>query len=494
MKISPYSSRFLSRFIVKDAFDINDLNKVYPVLFFDTEHIESATLFVNSSKEYKAKAFKTKKTVLRGVGLFLEYCSAVDAVIEDFNALKNVAQCFYDTLIKGTISDESISLLWSPKKKRAANTIIHYIELYLNYCLNELSLINIFGPKFVGNKHYGKYQEYKLLSHLDRTKRNLNRLREDAKYQAVDFKLVKRKNSEKENREVKRFPPEKAFEMISSGCIVSRNSKIPIIKRFNVRNALLFSMYLFAGLRSTESLQLYTDDVEISKNLDQLNVHLAHPEEAPIIYHGEQMTRSEYLARAYRLKPRTELAGTKSAGWKGLEELDATTKSTALIWVAPEEVKLFLISLHTLYMNIRSEWIKNAPYRHPYYFVAEDGSPLKYNAVHKIWKQTCNRVGLTGLRRDGQHIHGARHNIAKILQELKLPTVVIKTVLHHVNILSQEKYKGIDVNEAQIKINLAFNEIVHGKLDGSKIDERNCHMKSDPKMIFTDLRKISGVI
>jgi len=384
--------------------------------------------------------------------------------------------------------------LWPARSVILVNDIIYYAQKYIQYCLDELNILNIHGSSVAAKKCYSKHESYKLFSHLDNQKNNLDALRTAAKYQSPTLNLVKKDKVQRLVKSDKRFPSNKSLEMITTGCLISNNVKISFNKRFNIRNSLLFSMYLFAGLRGSEPLQIYKDDIDISKNLDQLNVQLAHPKYAPIIFQGKKMTRSEYLEKAFKLKPRNELGGTEWAGWKGLEELDPVTKATTIVWIAPLEIKQFMISLHSLYMSIRSEQMKNAPFKHPYYFVAEDGSPLKDSAVSKAWKQACNRVGLTGTASDGQNRHGCRHNIAMLLEELKFPAVVIKTVLHHRCILSQEQYKSLGLKKAQEIINKAFDEVNNGEQDGSKINNEYCKMKTDPKMIFTDLNKIAGIM
>jgi len=489
-----YSSRYLSRFIIKDAYDISDLNKVYPVLFFDTEHVESATIFVNTSIKYRKASLDTKRSALRALGLYFEFNSSTSVIIDDLIILYATSQSFYDALIRGTINDDSMDILWEARSILLANKIINYVEEYLVYSLEELEHLNIHGSNASAKQCYNRLKEYRVLGHLECQKRNLDKLRGQAKYQGESLKLVKREQEQSQKSQIKRFPPNKAIEMITKGCVVSHNPSIPFVDRFNVRNSLVFSMYLYGCARGSEPFHLYCEDIEISKNLDQLNVQLAHPRKAPIIFNGVEMTRAEYLAKAYKLKSRNELGGTFWAGWKELEELDSRTKSTSLIWIAPKEIKQFIIALHKLYIPIRAKRMKSSPFQHPYYFVAEDGSPLKDGAVAKMWKQTCKRIGLTGLAVDGQNRHGARHNIAMLLGELGIPSVVIKTVLHHKSILSQVQYQRVGVKDAQSKINQAFYEIKNGDMNGDKISNEYCYMNSDPEMFFTDVNNLAGVM
>lgn len=484
-----FSSRFTSRFVIKDGYGVKQNHKVSPLLFFDGEVVSSAFIFVYDSHYYKNAALSTKRDVLYAIGLFYEFCCNEKVVIDNIVVMRFMLNKFYDTLIRGTLGIEDTELLWSARNVVDANKIIVYVKRYIEYSLRDLTVINIYGSKQENDKVYGAVAEYSMLSHLESQKKNMDALRKSVNYQGINLDFINKERANYSAAINEGFPKEKAFELITKGCLISKNEKIKFKNRFNARNALLFCMYLFGGLRKSEPLHLFIDDLEIGD--DQLNVQLAHPVRAPIIYNGDKKTREEYLWDCFKLKPRTQLSKTEHAGWKNLEELDKHTMSTNVIWVAPNEIKLLIMQLHQLYIEKRYEWIKKSDYKHPYYFVDENGGPLKVIAVDRAWRQACKRINLTGSRKDSENIHGARHMIGKMLKDLGFAPNVIKTVLHHKNIHSQIQYQRIGIKDAQRTINDAFIECNAGRMNGEKISLDYCWPKTDKNLIVTGINEIA---
>lgn len=504
---SIFKNRWTSRTQVIIARDSKNRNEPHPILFFDSFEVKSATQWM--IERLNERKLMTKVQALKAVGLFFEYYLASGKAIESFQHLKAILQSYYNARLSGTIRrDEGFTdihaLYWTPVSLRTVNNEVDNIERYLTYCVTKNTVISGTCEKerylllAITSAHRKARSfnrslsaQYGFKSHLKNNYETLKRDRELCIYEDfIPFEgLIDRNRGRTSNvsfSEKKRFLQNNVLDMITSGCRVSRDLNKPFYKQYNVRDMLLFSMYLLGGLRLGEPLHLWTRDIQLNSNGDCLNVYLCHPELSPNVFEGRLMTRDEYLFSQYGLRPRTLRLGEATyVGWKDLAYHDEYGKFAMLIWLAPPVLKKLLVKLHEIYVTtIRPEYMSRSKYNHPYYFVTEEGREMTYHGVRKQWSLAANRIGLRGQRCAGENIHSARHNYAMSLEEMGFDNHVIQSALHHKSPFSQNVYKKPSISSITEKISEAFERIEKGELGAVHIKAEDVRSKIDPQNRF----------
>ncbi len=488
-------------------------NGTRQLLFVDAKEVSSANAWIFRGK-YKSRKPKTQIAALSAVGLFIEfYLSENSPNLQSFEHLCAFSARFYSARLNGTYSSSQLSpdktgLYWSAITTLEADREISYIESFVHFCATKLQMLSFvdIDAAFISQitKSYQnvsskqssvRLKNYSMLSHLTRDKEKLSRKRREGYYDNYLplLSLVERDTSTKRsiaNTNPVAFPSNRVLDMIIEGCRISKNINLPYHKQFNVRDQLLFSLYLFGALRGGEPLHIWTRDVSIgAKGLDVL---LWHPEDSGIKDKNEVITRKEFLMRHYGILPRTlrpVKADATYVGWKSI--LMTGNESDKLfapvVWIlTPDEIQQFIVKLTRLYLNIvRPESMSRARHDHPFLFVSEGGEVLTDRAARKQWDAAARRIGLTGRRSLGENRHAARHYCAMQLMEAKLDTTVIQAALHHTSPLSQRIYTRAEYSNASKKIQEAYQRISTGDLRSEYISPAYVKSKIDPFRQFS---------
>ncbi|WP_095191428.1 gamma-mobile-trio recombinase GmtY [Pseudomonas sp. Irchel 3E19] len=228
-------------------------------------------------------------------------------------------------------------------------------------------------------------------------------------------------------------------------------------RRCSVRDQLIPIMMHGAGLRESQALHLWVQDVEIDPH-DPLKalIRIYHPEEGKALGGWKSVSgktnRSAYLREVYALPPRNQLRGTRRVGWK-TRYVDHRDGYIQLYWFPDDFGRLFL----TLW-NEHLYYIASVERQHPYAFISYEkrslGKPYTLNAFNENYAAALARIGLNPAKVEGLSPHGHRHAYGRRLVRANVDSIVIKKALHHSSMESQGVYTTpsiMDVNEALTK-------------------------------------------
>lgn len=211
-----------------------------------------------------------------------------------------------------------------------------------------------------------------------------------------------------------------------------------------LRDALIVVLQRCGGLRASEALHLFVDDVDLDSTTGAAHVVLAHPEEAEQqvqLKTGDgvrTLTRTQYLQLVYNRAPRTQMGGSEHLGWKGCEVDKALGYRARVYWV-PSAWGIVFARLYTEYLRRRPRGVK-----HPYLFVAfrddHRGAPYAIGQYHKNFAAAVRRIGLPSQKPLGTTTHGLRHAYMQTLVDLEIAPQDRKLMIRHASLQSQEAY------------------------------------------------------
>lgn len=188
------------------------------------------------------------------------------------------------------------------------------------------------------------------------------------------------------------------------------------------------SLLLFGGLRKSEPLHLWVDDVQFTEVGARLFLH--HPADSMVRdAAGGVMSRRSLLWARYGLLPRCALHKDRSfAGWKGVRGDD---KGSLVVWLPGEGIEELMHNLLWNYVMIERPRIMRIRRAsglpdHPYLFVSSGesvgaqgtkvGEPYALSAFDAAWRRALGRLyriyrdgELRISREHGTTPHGARH-------------------------------------------------------------------------------------
>lgn len=252
-----------------------------------------------------------------------------------------------------------------------------------------------------------------------------------------------------------------------------------------VRDALLFWLLLYGGLRKSEPLHLFLGDVAPDPDRGA-TVWLHHPESghAP----DTTLTRSEYLRRTHGLIPRCRLAISDPmfAGWKSValnESSRPRGRYDRVHWITRHAGRFFW-GLHTLYVT----QIRPKTARHPYYFVnlsrSAYGRPMTIDALDDAFARALRRLGLVPDASQGLSPHAMRHRYGHALVEGNIEPKAIQLCMHHKHPASHLIYTRPSPQQLTEALQKAYAKIEAGVAD---FDPSSLGIKwrSDPLGIFS---------
>jgi integrase len=253
-----------------------------------------------------------------------------------------------------------------------------------------------------------------------------------------------------------------------------------------IRDVLYFLLLMYGGLRKSEPLHLFLQDVALDTETGQgTSVFLYDPDHG--VVHGERTQRSQYLAR-YGMVPRCRLGPSDPlfAGWKSLllsESVYGGGRRTRVFWRNPDVGRLFW-DLHKIYI----EHVRPKLAQHPYYFVTlsgpQTGRPMTRDAADEAFARALHRLGLQPSASEGLAPHSMRHRYAQALVDLKLNPTAIQICMHHHSLASQIPYTKPLPGRLAAMLAAAAEKIEHGVAD---FDPSSLGIKwrSDPLGIFS---------
>jgi|GEM_PF-2544325 len=209
----------------------------------------------------------------------------------------------------------------------------------------------------------------------------------------------------------------------------------------SMRNLLLWLMLGAGGLRISEAVHLFVQDVRATID-GEARVLLTDPRYGQIAIPCQSggkkvMTREAYLKEYFGLTTRDQLKprSTLYAGWKGMRVHDGKTMTAEIIWLHPDFGKMAWAA-HRSYLAIR----RLTDAKHPYYFVNIDyngGNPLTISNANGLLKDVCARLNILS----AQNLHSLRHLFGDTLHNRGGAELdKVQVAMRHKNSTSTETY------------------------------------------------------
>lgn len=393
----------------------------------------------------------TTNNYIKATQLLLEYMAAN---VGAFSSPQALFESFSSRLYTGTIGDDGLDpsgLYWLPCSKQVAR--LH---------INALSKIT----DWLAEKHGGTSMNP--LTEADNLMQRLNYAAWFRKNQNNFLGHIKDKHINSTVRYARSIQgkrplgqqsqdaiefPEQYFESFYFNGLGGASDR-----RIVLRDQLILLLMHGGGLRESEALHLWIEDVLIDpSNFNNVKVRIYHPEDgkAPNNWRGNsgKTTRAAYLKEKYALSPRNDLMGKKYVGWKS-RVTDSKEQYLEVHWFPAIFGEVFskLWQDYTRFLMILER-------NHPYAFVSFHhkhlGHAYTLNAFHHNYHKALKRIGLKPCKADGFSPHSHRHSYGRRLRRAGVDEIVIKKCLHHSSLDSQIVYTTPSIKEVTTSLNAA---------------------------------------
>ncbi len=389
-----------------------------------------------------------QRNVVSAAKLLLEY---MEANQHNFSDPATLFQSFAARLFTGTVGDDGLDpsgLYWIPASTATANRHLNALKGLTDYLADHQGVQHM-NPLVTASSYDQR------LNYAAWYRRNQNDFLGHIKDKTINETVRKARNVKgrralsKTDDDAVAFP-EQLFERFFLQGLGGAQDR-----RCAVRDQLITIMMHGAGLRESEPLHLWVQDVLIDPHdPTKVIVRIHHPEEgkAPDGWKSRtgKTNRSAYLREAHALAPRNRLRGTRSVGWKVRQHDHQRDNYIQLHWFPTDYGRLFL-KLWREHLH----YLASIERHHPYAFVSYEkrtlGKPYTLNAFNKNYAAALARVGLSAAKVEGRSPHGHRHAYGRRLTRAGIDPVLRKKALHHSSLESQAVYTapGIaDVSQA----------------------------------------------
>lgn len=462
-----------------------------PVILLSDGAVSQEALEFFLEPNQRNRPLSSKKKMAKAIGLFYDlYHSNYQPAL--LRPTDNILSEFADILLHGTITvdgQDPTGLFLNPIGDSEYYSYLNTIAAFCLFCRDYYDGRPPFGMdrKFLRlidssvKVEQAKFNSrYLFLGHIGGRKTS-----EDQKALSLAMRGYQRLKgfSQGEPSETK-FPPDKIAALIMEGTMRKRVRSQMYWDVYQVREQLIFLLMFFAGLRESEIVHLFVDDIRYYDKKQKTHIILGHPEKGIVNFHGEKITRQEYLRNEFGLLPRTMISGHRAAGWKNLQLLDSKNKQTFGFWLCTEAAEMFW-ELHKIYMGKLRPTLTG----HPYYFVnlggAEYGAPLSIKKIQQQWSTCCDRIGIQVSKDLGTSPHGARSFYAQAYEEAEANPKIIQSALHHTSIFSQMSYLRKSLTQIQCFLDEGAERIARG-LDVQEVnlESLNINSRIDPQGLF----------
>ncbi len=401
---------------------------VLPVIVTDHGVLDQ---FAHYMYLHRAKSCSWQDSATLAVQLLLEYTEANHGYFDTPRAL---FAAFSDSLHTGTIENYSdpSGLWWQPRRPDDAGKLIGHVTRFSDWLavITEEAQLQL-NPWRQATQHeqrlnwaaYSHRRDNAFLSHLWRGKTQTQQSR-SVRSQTLPVERT---------TPLKTFPDEKFDLLLDEGFRRrARDTRGPK----DLRNTLISYLMHFGGLRLSEALSLWSDDVTLEEG--EVVVRVYHPEFglAP-----DGTIRSVYLQKKYGLKPRNTLVKATDPlflGWKDCLITDPE-RCCFEVFFYPYQVGLEFAKLWRDY-HLTQRVKPKAGEDHPYAFTTDGGSPYSHRMLRKAHKLAIERIGLEYGKLLGTTPHGHRHAYGQRLARDGASPLLIKFAMHHKSISSSQTY------------------------------------------------------
>lgn len=367
------------------------------------------------------------------VMLLIRYINVNQSAFEDATSLlQSFAQCLtLGTVNPSTLEDDS-QLYWSPRSYEDANTLLGQITAYTDWLseqpdyhqqrLNKFRKATSAEQRLNWCAYYHKHARV-FLNHLLTPSENAHSLGYARKIQAHRRTVVQVSTS-------KRFPSTEIRRLLDEGMIKPRAGVNELGNPTpDYKNQAITLLMHYGGVRKSEIFHLYLTDIHIDRQRSEAVVRIYHPSEGSSP-DSRYRNRREYLAREFRLKPRTDYAKSERlhAGWKG-PLLTDKRKFFQVQFFPPEKAAEFLLVWRDYLIHQRVE--PNRFNCHPYAFTNSKGQPETLKNYQRMHADAVRRIGLEHSKNLGTTEHGHRHAYGYRLADHGFSQVEIQKAMHH---------------------------------------------------------------
>jgi integrase len=388
----------------------------------------------------KSQSWKNKAS--QAVLLLLDYAESKNG---QFKSPQQMFRAFTDDIYDGTIDengDDQSDLRWHPKALKTANSLIHHISLYSDWLYTETdektALLN--PPRLASNQEricnlaaYHNRESRAFLRHTFNQEKAL----EQSQYTRS---VSRRKGAVSDAEPLTVFNNDVAQELITKG--FWRNSVFPEApEQCNLRNVLITMLLHYTGLRVSEVFHIFLADIcQDPVNSDSVLITVNHPiyGDAPSYWRNSDNSRKnhnrrDYLHQKYGLEDRlTSIKNSYHAGYK------SRAFKSFYLYFFPSEAGVLWMTLWRYYLTYQRESDDNN--LHPFAFTNRKGAPASLPLFVRAHANALIKLGYTPSKTNGLNVHAHRHWFGTILTKLGVDPLVIKKVMHHCDVESQQQY------------------------------------------------------
>lgn len=402
------------------------------------------------------KSQPTLSKYVDAIKLFLEYMAAN---LNCFITPHSLFEAFTSRLYTGTINEEGLDpsgLYWLPNRPSVTYAHIRALTNFSDWLvenhnakpMNPLVITDSFEQR-LNYAAWFKKNQHNFLGHIK--DKHINSTVRYARSIQGKRALGKQKQDAIEF-------PERYFKSLyfdGLGGTVDR--------RVALRDQLILLLMHGGGLRESEALHLWVEDVLIDpSNPNSVKVRIYHPEngKAPNNWRGRsgKTTRAAYLKEKYALSPRNGLMGKKRVGWK-CRVTDSKDEYLDVHWFPTNFGEVFA-KLWQDYTRFLTGIGRNHPYAFVSFHREHTGNPYTLNAFHDSYRQGLKRIGLKPCKSDGLSPHSHRHSYGRRLRRANVSEIVIKKCLHHSSLESQVVYTTPTIKEVTASLNAATQQLL----------------------------------
>ncbi|WP_448119560.1 gamma-mobile-trio recombinase GmtY [Pseudomonas serbica] len=429
------------------------LQPVLPIILTEHGVLDQFARYIHLNRR-KSRSWQDSATF--AVQLLLEYMEANQSTSRTPQALFSE---FSTALFTGTIErfNDPSGLWWQPRQPEDANKLIGHLTHFSDWLssFNEKSNLQL-NPWKEATRHeqrlnwaaYSHSRDNSFLSHLWQG-------------DPTGYSRSDRTSTPPINRQspTKAFPEEKFGLLIEEGF---RRYTRDTLRSTDLRNSLISYLMHFGGLRLSEALSLWSDDVSIEDG--EVIVRVFHPQYGR---GNNGKKRSDILQQRYGLQPRNTLVKATDPlflGWKNCLLTDPHRRCFE-VYFHPHNTGLVFAALWRDY-HLKQRVKPTAGENHPYAFTNKNGQPYSHRMFRKAHKLAIERIGLEYAKLHGTTPHGHRHAYGQRLAENGADPLLIKNAMHHASITSSQIYT--EPTAMQIRRGLCDVEL---RLRGQDIDD-----------------------
>ncbi|RTR26970.1 gamma-mobile-trio recombinase GmtY [Shewanella atlantica] len=394
----------------------------------------------------------------RAIELLFAYKLATEG---QFLSVRSMFEHFTQSLLDGTHKngEDKTGLWWKPYSAMQVSRFIYYLTSYSEWLyVDTEQKTELLNPQIASSQseylmNMAAYHHRKNNSFYKHLK-NDKQASQDAKT-TYSVKVRKNRHSNATSPEYC-FPSEITNDVIQGFTLPGSRPHDPIYKRLDLAKVLIFMLMRFGGVRVSEPFHLYINDIQPYPTEDkQMIIKIHHPSDsvAPEKWAEQWVTREVYLRESFGLTPRhlKKTTGCYKAGWKNpaLHKVSHGNQKTELFFY----VEFLNASERELFYHLWFLYLKKQRPRNnysPFAFLSKKtGMPLTMSAYDAKLKKVINKLGYEYSKAAGTTPHGCRHLFKAEAKARGISTQVIRELLHHKSLMSQEEYAKPSIEQVR---------------------------------------------